>query len=140
MTDPSFHLLQPYIWNCVIQHIMSRVPGIDGSRNVTWHQTRKAHPMSLRTSGTSSSNDSYEQLTSRHIARPNQRGPIHLSAVSISLKHHAVTKCENGGVHSPRLQMAVGDCRPSISWQKAGYEFLCTSNLRINARHASRLR
>jgi len=56
------------------------------------------------------------------------------------IKHHAITNCENGGVHSPRLQMAVGDGRLSISWQNAGYELVCTSNLRINTRHASGLR
>jgi len=86
MTDPSFHLLRPYVWNCVIQQIiMSRVPGIARSRKVKWHQTRKAHPMSLWTSGTSSSDDCYEQLTSRHTAFPNIRGTIHLAALSLSI-------------------------------------------------------
>jgi hypothetical protein len=136
MTDPSCHLLCPYIWNCVIQQIMSRVPGIDGSRRVKWHQTRKAHPMSLWTSGKSSSNDCYEQLTSRHIAFPTQRDTIHLAAASLSLNTTQLprVKEKNGGVHSPRLQVAFRDCRPSISWQKAGYELACTWNLQINTR------
>jgi hypothetical protein len=139
MTDPSSHLLRPYIWNCVIQQIISRVPGIDGSRKVKWHQTRKAHPMSLLTSATTSSNDSYKQLTSRHIAFPTQRGKIHLAAVSLSLNTTQLptVRTEVYTVLGSR-QMSVGDCRPSISWQKAGYELACTSNPRI--KHQARLR
>ena len=132
MTDPSLHLLRPYIWNCVIQQIMSRVLGTDGSRNVKWHQARYAQPMSLWALGTSSSNDGYEQLTSRHRAFR-----AHVAQFILPILLHAIAKCVDGDVHSPRLQMAVGDCCPSIYGQNTGYELVYTSKLRINTRHAT---
>ena len=132
MTDPSLHLLRPYIWNCVIQQIMSRVLGTDGSRNVKWHQARYAQPMSLWALGTSSWNDGYEQLTSRHRAFR-----AHVAQFILPILLHAIAKCVDGDVHSPRLQMAVGDCCPSIHGQNTGYELVYTSKLRINSRHAT---